>query len=156
MASEDLTSATDLILSTLKVAWDANAASAIGAMATPALVYEAVERDLRPHPANGTAPWARVVVRHATAKSAAIGGPSGRTKRFSRTGLAWVQVFVANIDGSAYSKAEALAKVARTAYEGKRSGGVVFSEANAKEVGQEALWYRWDVLVSFNWTEIRP
>lgn len=156
MASEDLTSATDLILGVLKAAWDAGAQAAAGAASVPTLVYEATERDLRPHPAASGAPWARVTVRHFDAVSAAIGGPDGHTRRFSRTGLAWVQIFIANVDGAAYSKSEALAKLVQSAYEGKRAGGVVFTKAIQKEMGQEALWYRRDVLVSFNWTEIKP
>lgn len=144
--------ATDEILLKLKTAWDADAGTAVGG-STPALVYEATEKDMKPHPSTLDAPWGRVVIRHGGGRQLTMGGIGRR--RFMRNGTIWVQCFYPWKEGADLTPAEALAVVARNAYEGERSRNLTFKGVAAQERGRDGLFYRWDVLVKFEWYEIK-
>lgn len=151
----DIISATDAILSTFKTYWDANSTAYNSGQPVP-LVFDISEMDLKPHPEDSSKPWARAVVRHATARKATLQNAAGQG-RYRRTGLAWVQIYVPFVDGSAYTTAQRLAVVAQKAYEGKRTGGgeVVFMDCAILDRAPEGQWFRYDVKASFYWDEIK-
>lgn len=146
--------AEDAILSTLKVAWDANTAAIAGTV--PQLVYEFLEPDLKPHPADSQQPWARVIVRHSDAAKTSLAN-SDRVSRYRRVGLVWVQIFVPAGFGSAWTKAGDLADVAQAAYEGKRAlgGRVVFTKVPIIDVAKDGPWVRKDIKAFFYWDEVK-
>lgn len=142
------------MLETLKVAWDANTPSIT--TTAPQLVYEFLEPDLKPHPSDSDKPWARVIVRHADSAKTSLANSDG-VSRYRRVGLVWVQVFVPASFGSAWTKCESLAVVARDAYEGKRAlnGRVVFTKAPIIDVAKDGPWVRKDVKAFFYWDEVK-
>lgn len=150
----NLIGATDSILGAIKTAWDANAAAANNG-ALPPLLFEATEPDLRNHPSQSGQTWARAVVRHGTGQPGPIMGALGKQRHW-RGGIVWVQLFVAYKGSEAFTTAQALASVARKAYEGKRAGSVVFNPVVVREQGTEGPWLRVDVLANFIWDEITP
>lgn len=154
----DHISATDAILGTLKVYWDANAAAANGGV-EPILIFEANESDLKPHPRDGTVAWARAVIRHSTSHKVTLSSAPG-AGRFRRYGLVWVQIFVPAVSASVYTVAQSLAIVAQKAYEGKRSGptlpgDVLFLDASIMDRPLDGAWARNDCKVDFYWDEVK-
>ncbi len=154
----DIISAIDSILGTLKVAWDANAAT-FNAGTEPVLVFEATEPDLKPHPRDTAKAWARAVVRHMDSSKVTLVGASGA--RYRRTGIVWVQVFVPATDAAQWTVAQELAAVAQMAYEGNRAGpslpgSVVFTKATILDRPKDGAYFRCDCKVSFTWDEIKP
>jgi len=145
----DIVTATDDILAALRTIWLAESPAIVGSMTAPVLVFEALEKDLKPHPKDGSKAWARLTVRHASGRAAALGN-----RRFRRTGTVHVQIFVPFKDGSAYTVAQRLARVAQKAYEGERAGAVTFNSVATPERGVEGSWYRIDCLASFSWDEV--
>lgn len=144
----DVVSATDVILSDLKVLWDVQAAVLV--TPTPVLVFEPLEKSLLPHPADAALPWARVVVQHVTGRAAAIG-----PHRWRRTGLVLVNVFVPFTDGSSFTLAQRLAKIAQEAYETPADTRVKYPRVDYKERGRDGTFYRVDVVANFWWDEIK-
>lgn len=151
----DYVDAEDAILGALKTQWDADT-PALNRGVVPQLVYEAEEQDLKPHPRDGTAPWARVVVRHADAMKVTLNNDVG-TARYRRVGLVWIQVFAPANDATGRTLGQRLAMVAQKAYEGKRAanGEVVFTRAAISERLKDGPWFLFDVKVSFYWDQIR-
>lgn len=147
-----MTAAVDTLLGLIKTAWDANAGTAVGG-STPALVFEATEKDMIPHPSTLTAPWGRVAIRHGGSKQTSM-GPVGR-RRFERTGTLWVQCYIPWKEGADLSTAEALALVARNGYEGVSTDNVTLRAVALQERGRDGNFYRWDVLAQFTWYEIK-
>lgn len=146
--------AVDAILGRLKTKWDADTPALTGSSA-PALVYEQKEQDLKPHPRDTGAPWARAVVRHFDAKKVTLNCEAG-TARYRRWGVAWVQVFVPSKMGApGWTLAQRLAMTAQSAYEGQREQGVVFTESIIIEKPKDGALFAFDVKTSFYWDEIR-
>lgn len=141
--------ACDTILSIAKVAWDAEAPDLNGSV-LPVLVYENIEKDLKPHPRDTSKPWARVVIRHAGGAAAALG-----QHRFRRTGTVWGQIFVPFDDGLSPAKASALARILQKAYEVTGGSAVSFKDVTVAERGPDGTFYRVDCTAKFWWDEIR-
>jgi hypothetical protein len=150
----DFESACDAILSTLKVQWDADTTAVAGAV--PALVYEAQEPDLKPHPRDSALPWARVVLRHTGARKATLNNDEG-TARYRRTGFVWLQVFAPADSEQGWTLAQRLAMIGQKAYEGKRAAGgeVVFTTSAILDRPKSGNWFQFDVKTEFYWDEIR-
>ncbi len=104
-------------------------------------------------PPDGQEPWARVVLRHNTSRQATLAGAVG-TRRFERKGTLVVQVF--EIPGKGLSGAVDLPIVVSRAYEGVASpGGVWFRDVTINEVGQDGDFFQTNVVVSFEYDEIK-
>lgn len=146
--------APDAIFGQLKTGWDANTPALVGFI--PQTVYEASEPALKPHPKDGTKPWARAVIRHSGAdeKVTLVGNAGGR---YRRHGCVWVQVFVPGADAKGQTLGQRLAMVARTAFEGKRTpgDGVVFTKASIKDSPMDGPWFVYNVVAYFYWDEVR-
>lgn len=134
--------ARDELLEAITAAWTAGAGGA-------PLFY-----DDRPGeaPADATT-WARVHIQHNLGTQSTIGGPIG-TSLFRRDGLLTVQIFTPI--GKGLSQADALAKVAIDAFEGKSTpNGVWFRKVRMREIGPDRSWFNVNVYAEFNYDEAK-
>lgn len=100
-------------------------------------------------PPNTRAPWARFTIRHADGGSAAIGN-----RRFRREGTIFIQLYAPVGDG--LSALDPLTKIAMDAYEGQSTaGGAWFRDVRSREIGPDGDWYQVNVLVDFEYHEIK-
>lgn len=134
--------AVDSILAILKAAWDPTGYPMkwenVGAVSTP--------------PTSLT-PWARAVLRHATSRQATLSGVSGQ-RRFRRTGSLVVQIFQPSGEGLVGNPD--LARIVQDAFEGAVTpGGVIVRSVVVNEVGPDGAWFQTNVVVSFEYDEIK-
>lgn len=144
-----------------KTAWDANAATAIGASDTPAVLTEdtepAVPVGSTPAPTisdptggtrvvDPTEPYARYRARHTSGRTAAIG-----RKLSQHAGQIVVQVFHPRRGGVGKAKALALAKVVLDAYQGGSTPTVSYRNVALREIGASGPWYQVNVTAEFDW-----
>jgi hypothetical protein len=146
--SATLTQARDQMLALFKAAWDAGPPSQ-GVL----VLYDGVEGE---KPSSTSVPWARVAVRHNPVQpgQVTLGQADGR-RRFTRTGLVFVQLFTPTGDG--LSLADSLATIARSAFEGVATtpGNVIFRAVSVSEVGpEEGGWYQTNVTALFEYDQI--
>jgi len=91
-------------------------------------------------------------VKHNLGDDQTLGPTGGRV--FDRSGILIVQVMTPFGDG--FTLADALATVARNAYEGVSTpNGVWFRKATVKEVGKTGGFYQTNVVANFEYTELR-
>ena len=103
-------------------------------------------------PKEGTA-WARVTIRHNRGDQETLSNPFG-SRLFRRDGLVFVQIFTPV--GNGLEQADALAKIALDAYEGKSSqNGVWFRNVRYREVGPDGNWYQVNVIAEFEYSEAK-
>jgi len=131
--------ANDDILALLKAAWDPTG-------------HEMFYDDIREQRETDQTPWAQVVVRHAAGQQDTLGGAGNRS--FLRLGV--VIVTINTPSGSGLSIAYALAKVVADAYEGVSSpNGVWFRNVRINELGRDGTFYRTNVLIDFEYSEMK-
>jgi len=100
-------------------------------------------------PPSGRTPWARFTMRHFEGGSASIS-----SKHFRREGTIFIQLFVPVGDG--LSAMDPLTKIAMDAYEGQSTaGGAWFRDVRCREIGPDGDWYQVNVLVDFEYDEIK-
>lgn len=100
-------------------------------------------------PPNTRVPWARFTIRHSDGGSAAIGN-----RRFRREGTIFIQLYAPVGDG--LSALDPLTKIAMDAYEGQSTaGGAWFRDVRSREIGPDGDWYQVNVLVDFEYHEIK-
>lgn len=139
--------ATDQILGLFRSAWLANAGAANGGTVPPVLY---------PHTDDGTIPtttgaWARISINHETGGQATLGPSAGR--QFENGGTLFVQVFAPAIGGTGYNLAQALAEVAKAAFEGKATSGVWFRAVRINEIGPDGPFYQINIAADFLWSQ---
>lgn len=114
----------------------------------PEVVWQGVQTD--GNVARSTLPWARHAVMHRDGAQRTF----GETSRFEREGFVFVQVFAPKDFARGFETAEALAVVARNAYEGKQTpSGVWFRSATHREVGSAEPWWQFNVDIEFTYEE---
>jgi hypothetical protein len=139
--------ATDEMLGLFRTAWLANAGAVNGGTVPPVLY---------PHTDDGTIPttagaWCRVAINHETGLQRTLGRPAGR--QFEHSGTLFVQVFAPQIGGTGYDLAQALADVARAAFEGKSTAGVWFRNVRINEIGPDGPFYQINIAADFQWSQ---
>lgn len=103
-------------------------------------------------PADGEAPWLRIVARNETFEQHTLGPEGGR--KFIRNGRLLIQIFVlANEQGS--SAADTLSEQLTDIFEGKRFGGVTINTWLIREVGNDGKWYQVIADSTFEYEEIK-
>jgi len=113
----------------------------------PSVSYDAV-----PFDTPTAATWARIRIRHEQGEQATLGGPA--TRRFNKTGSVIVSIFTPVSSSLDTSKAESLALLAKTAFEGKATPSQVwFRDVTINEIGVEESWFQVDVIATFNYDE---
>jgi hypothetical protein len=128
-------------------AWNAETAAVAGYV--PEVVWDETGK---PGPMPQALCWARCVVRHGGGGQRTFGERGSR--RFSREGFVFVQVFVPRSEG--VTLADRLGKIATTAFEGNATpGGIWFRNVRANEVGSDAQWYQMNVVAEFTYDEIK-
>ncbi len=150
MSLPNFTTARDEILGLFKAAWDAGTPPINGGEVVE-VRWPGVDAG-DPPPADKA--WARIMVRHGTSRQSTFGPTGGR--RFTRPGLITVQVFAPNSGGNGLSFAEKLGIIARDAFEGRgTASGIWFRNARIQEIGPDGAWYQMNVLVEFEYDEMR-
>ncbi len=141
-----LTEARNEIHQAYQTVWDAGSAALNGG-AIPPTSYDAVAFDT---PTAAT--WARIRVRHEQGEQVTLGPPAQR--RFNKTGTVIVSIFTPVSTSLDTSKAEALAILAKSAFEGKTTPSQVwFRDVTINEIGVEESWFQVDVIATFNYDD---
>ncbi len=141
-----LTEARNEIHQAFQDVWDADSPALNGGVAPP-ISYDAVAFDT---PTAAT--WARIRIRHEQGEQATLGGPA--TRRFNKTGTVIVSIFTPISVTLDTSQAEALALLAKTAFEGKATPSQVwFRDVSINEIGVEESWFQIDVIATFNYDD---
>lgn len=144
MSVASLTDARDEMLALFKAAWDGAPASA-----NVPVRYPDRKEDKPP----SGAPWARVSVTHANSGQATLANHDGKRK-FTRNGVITVQIFTPFGRGS--NDADALAKIAQDAFEGKATANQIwFRDVTVNEIGQDGEWNQTNVLATFTYDEVK-
>lgn len=132
--------------------WNARAGGVVGTPeAAPELLWEGVEKSGPPAQSDA---FARVTILHASGRQRSLASDTG-TRRFERDGIVTVQCFAPR-GRRGPTLAEALASVAKDAFEGKASpGGVWFRNATIKEVGPDKGWFQVNAVVQFQYDEVK-
>lgn len=101
-----------------------------------------------------TAPFARVVYRHADNQGQTL-APAG-FRRVTRAGLVTIQILVPFNDGGGLTLGQNLAIIARDSFEGVgTASGIWFRDTHIKEIGPTGALYQHNVLSTFNYDELR-
>jgi len=88
-------------------------------------------------------PWLRFIIRNNGSEFQSIGFPSKRVERF---GLVMIQVFV---QGGTNELDKILDQLVTT-FEGvQKTGGLLFKEVNAREIGFQDGWFQTNVTIEF-------
>ncbi len=97
--------------------------------------------------------WARPVIRHASGGGQSLTGALNQTN-YERTGIMTVSVFIPN--GNGLSLGRSLGKTVADAFEGKSTASAVwFRNVRIVEVGPDAEWYQFNVVVEFVYDETK-
>ena len=106
----------------------------------------------QPQPTSRT-PWARFTIRHGDGFQATLANVSG-VRRFRRQGTIFMQLFGPAKEG--LSELDDMTQVSMRAYEGKTTpGGAWFRNARLQEIGVDGNWQQFNVLVDFEYDEVR-
>lgn len=132
------TDAKDAMLAVFKTAFDL-----LGGIA----IYPDIPGD----PPTSEVLWARASVQHATGAQTSLASDIG-TRRFTATGLVWVQVFAPAGDGS--TEALTAAQSIVNAYRVARMS-VLFRNVTLIEMGRDGAFSRVDVKANFEYDDIR-
>ncbi len=145
----DIEDARDLILGLFKDYMEDNVLQITLADDYPSVYYENLESGELPPKDE---PWFRLTVRHLEGDQSTLGGVGAR--RFSKTGLVTVQVFVpAGARGQ--TLADKLGKMTVDAFEGKEAGGVWFRRVKLNEIGPEGPWFQTNVTAEFTYEQTK-
>lgn len=146
------TQARDQILGLLKAALDASAYATIKVAwddvktktPTPTVIEAA---------AGENESWLRPTITHTGGSQTSLAGAL-RTKHWTYNGLLTVQVFTPSGEGSNLS--DDIVYTVLNGYQGKSTpGSVWFRNARFREIGTSGAWYQVNVLVEFEYYEIK-
>jgi hypothetical protein len=141
--------ARDEILAAFRTAWTAGTPPITGTV--PPVGYEGVETAASQP---STAPFARIVIRHVGGRQATLSNQDGQ-RTFEKTGIIGVQIFAPLVAGLGLTVVEALAKVAKSAFEGRATpSGVWFRNVRAVEVGPDGAMFQINVWADFEYDEL--
>lgn len=119
--------------------------------------YEDVAQGDRPEKAaTKPAPWARFTLRHnpGAGGQATLSGDTGQ-RRYRRFGTITINLFAPKGDGLKILDQEMI-PVAMQAFEGQTTaGGVIFRNVRPAEVGPDGDYFQANVLVDFEYDEVR-
>jgi hypothetical protein len=127
--------------------WNAETAVIVGYV--PEVRWQGVQERGLP---DGSKFWVRVSaqsVQESQTTFAEVG-----KQRFTGTGLVFVQLFCPKSDSQCYDKGLKLAEVAKSAFRGKSANGVWFRNTTIRELPQEEVFERFNVIAEFEFDEI--
>lgn len=145
----DTPTARDEIFTRFREDWEAESPAVAGGTA-PLTVWQAQEpEDGEPR---ADKPWCRVTVQHNVSGQRTFGD----RRRFERLGIVTVQIFTPLSVEQDLTMAEALAVIARDAFEGRHTpSGVWFRNIRMQEVGPSAPWFQLNVVGEFVYDEVK-
>lgn len=140
-----ITQARDEMLGTLRTAWQASTISA-----ELPLLYPDTADDTPPT----SGAWGRVNVQHGSRGQATLSNESGR-RRYRATGFITVQLFTPR--GRGLTLTDQLIGVVLDAFDGVTTspGHVTFARGRVREVGPDGQWFQTNVLVDFEYDEVK-
>lgn len=98
--------------------------------------------------------WARVSQQTVIEEQTTLADESGK-RRYTASGLIFVQLFCPKADVAAMDKGRKLAVIARNAFRGKTTSGKVwFRNARINELEPEESAYRFNVVAEYEYDEI--
>lgn len=106
---------------------------------------------------DGSKFWCRVSIQTVLEEQSTLSTCEGKPgqKRYTASGLVFVQIFCPKSDTQAYSKGGKLAEVARNGFRGKSTPGKVwFRNARINELDPEELYERFNVVTEFEYDEL--
>jgi len=136
------------MLDIFKARWDADAPAVNGGVVPP------VRYDASGRAGDLTAAWARVTIRHSGASQAGLASASGE-RLWERRGIIVVQVFATLDAGGGLILPDALANVAKNAFEGASTASLWFKDVRMNEVGADGPWFQVNVTADFEYTDRR-
>lgn len=144
--------AIDAMFAMFKTAWEAGASVIVGSV--PEIRWAGVEKPDKPIV---DVYWCRVsqqtVLEGQTTLKTGI-APS-ENRRYTSTGLLFVQLFCPMSDAQAYDKGRQLAVLARNAFRGNETtNGVWFRNARINELAPEENAYRFNIVVEYEYDDI--
>lgn len=142
--------ATDEILGRLNQDWVAKAQLEAKLHYKPLLIFEITEKLERPEREHA---FARVSIRHTSGRQKTLGGIGQR--RFRNFGVVNIQVLAPFKDGTGVAVTQKLAQVCKDAYEGNRTDNVWFRGCRWQEIGRDGPWYQINLLIEFEWDQIK-
>lgn len=136
------------MLDVFKARWDADAPGVNGGVLPP------VRYDASGRPGDLTAAWARVTVKHSGASQGALSSAVG-DRLWERRGIIVVQVFTTLDAGGGLVLSDALANVAKNAFEGASTSSLWFRNVRLTEIGADGPWFQVNVTADFEYTDRR-
>lgn len=133
-------------------AWNAGAPAI--ASYIPEIRWQGVQYRALP---DGSKIWCRVTIETVFEEQTTLSTCEGKPgqKRYTASGLVFVQIFCPKSDTQAYTKGGKLAEVARNAFRGKSTPGKVwFRNARINELAPEELYERYNVVTEFEYDEL--
>jgi hypothetical protein len=149
--SVTLTQARDAIMQAFYNDWNALAGAANGGVVPP-VDWQGDDSSSKPDVSN---PWARISIFHGISTQDTIGVP-GAGRSFERTGTIIINVFTPLSSGQGLTQAEALATIARNAFEGKTAGPndeIWFRNVSVNEIGPDGGWFQININADFLYPE---
>lgn len=147
--------ARDDMLGAFTVKWNADTPAVNGGV-VPEVFYDGIPKASDPP---HDKPWAQIEIRHTLGGETAIGGHPGSKRRTTKLGVLTVMIFVpitpSTTAPTGVALAEALAEVAKAAFETKvTANDVIFRNVRPIEVGVDSgTWYQINVLSDFEYDE---
>lgn len=103
-----------------------------------------------------SAPWARVSILHGLSFQQTAGPVGGRI--FQRNGSIIINIFTPLSSGEGLTQAEALATIARNAFEGNTAGPggcIWFRNVSVLEAGPDGAWFQVNINADFLYDELK-
>lgn len=131
--------ARDIIFNVFKTVWDATG-------------FIAVYDDVPSTPPNTDTSWARVTMQHFSGRQASLAGELG-ARRWENRGLVTAQIFAPIGDGK--TQVYTLSELVRNGYRDAKNLSVWFRDPRINEVGNDGAWEQINVLVNFEYDDVR-
>lgn len=142
-------SAVDQMFALFNVAFSANAPAVVGYM--PDIRWQGINEGTTP---NAAKYWCRVSQQTVIEEQTALADDNGK-KRYTASGLIFVQLFCPIADVEASPKGRLLAVIARNAFRGKTTSGKVwFRNVRINELPNQESAVRFNVVAEYEYDEI--
>lgn len=145
------TQAVDAMFALFRTAWNAGAVAIVGTV--PEVRWQGVEGKEKP-PVSGY--WCRVstqsVIEQQTSHKSGLAPDESR--RYTSSGLLFVQLFCPMSDAQAMDKGRRLAMLARDAFRGKETNNIWFRNCRINELPPDENAYRFNIVVEYEYDDI--
>lgn len=146
------TQAVDAMFKLFNDAWSAGASAIVGSV--PPIRWQGVEGRDKPLP---NSYWCRVSTQNVLERQTThkTGVAIGENRRYTSSGLLFVQLFCPMSSADAMDKGRQLATLARDAFRGKTTpNDVWFRNARINELPPEESFYRFNIVVEYEYDDI--